>query len=383
MPVVTVSSDDFSRAVSLAKNVVAGRTTLPLYESVLISARDGTMRVAATSADHAVETEIPCQGDGAWLVSHASISAFVGAILKGKPVTISGDTKAALRCGAVSAVIGSLAPEDFPAFSDKPAFSVAPTWESASFPAILSRLAMCCDDRPNALFARAVHVKINGTKARAIGATGFIYARQDFSTDAPCEIDLAIDMTTAPVISALFDKGPLWIAQAGKTLWMKGNGTTYNAKTVDAEFPAPLLGLEYVPGDTITADMDSVTRALKSAQSVTDSKERPVFFNVSDAGSFIGGKDNHSALCVPFDSDGEGLVSGFYNADQLRRVLGASDSETIQFGWRNNLSNGAGNSHLSFKGEGFLALAMPLRSNPDEAAEMLAAWGSNAERATA
>lgn len=383
MPVVTVSSEDFSRAVSLAKNVVAGRTTLPLYESVLISAKDGTMRVAATSADHAVETAIPCQGDGAWLLSHARLSSFVGAIQKGKPVTITGDSIAALRCGSVSARIGSLAPEDFPAFSNRPEWSAHPTWETASFPAILSRLAMCCDDRPNAPQARAVHVKISGTTGRAVGATGFILARQNFSTDAPCDVELAIDMATAPVVSALFPKGPLWVAQVGKTLWVKGNGTTYHSKTVDAQLQEAVTKLEFMEGETITADMDGITRALKSAQSVAEGKERAVYLNVSEVGSFIGGRDDHSALCVPFDTDGEGKVSGFYSADQLRRVLGACAAETIQFGWRETLSNGTGHPHLVFKGAGFFALAMPLKSNAAEAAEMMAAWGSATERAAA
>lgn len=380
MSLVTVSSDDFSRAVQLAKNIVAGRTTIPLYESVLISARDGSMRVAATSADHAVETEIPCQGDGAWLLSHARLSAFVAAILKGKPVTISGESIASLRCGSVSARIGSLTTEDFPAFSEKPAFSASPTWETASFPAIISRLAMNCDDRPSFLAARAVHVKINGTKGRAYGATGFTLARQDFSTDTPCEISLAIDMTTAPVISALFEKGPLWIAQTGKTLWMKANGTTYHSKTVDVESPDHIGALEYMPGDTITADMDSVTRALKAVQNVSSSKERPVLFNVTDEGSFIAGKDGAAALCVPFDTDGNGAVSCLFNADQFRRVLGACSAETIQFGWRDTLSSGAATGALTFTGEGFFALAMPLKSNDMEVAEMMAAWRGTPER---
>lgn len=383
MPTVTVASEDFSRAIAAAKNVVAGRTTMPIFECVLISARDGVMRVAATSADHAVETDIPAQGDGSWVLSHARLAAFTGAIQRGKPVTITGDGLASLRCGSVAARISSLSPQDFPAFSEMPAFSANPTWQGASFPSILSRIAMCCEDRPGMLAARAIHIKINGTSGRAYGLNGFMLARQDFTTDAPADVALSIDMTSAPVIASLFEKGPVWVAQHGRTLWMKGGGTIYHAKTVDCEPPDQFGALEYVPGETISADMEGVTRALKAVQSMAAGKERAVVFNVSQEGSFIGANDGASALCVPFDADGAGHVSSKFNGDVLRRVLSAYGGETVQFGWRDKLSTGASTPSLTFTGAGFFGLIMPLKTNASEIEDVLSAWRVSPEREAA
>lgn len=378
MPSVTVSSDDFSRAVSAARHVVAGRTTIPVFESVFLDAGNGVMRVCATSADHGVEMQIPCDGEGQWVINHAKLSAFTSAAPRGKPVTVSGDILASFRCGSVSARIASLPASEFPEFSSKPIFSEKPTWETASFPALLSRLAPICNDNPAAIFARAIHVSIDGTKGRAFAVNGFAMARQDFNTSFPADVSLAIDMTSAPVIASLFDRGEVWIAQEGRTLWLKSRTVTYHAKTVDCERHA-LGDLEYTDGPQATADADTLLRAVKAVQSMASGKDNKIAFHSDVTGSFVGGSgDAGSVLCVPFDCEAPCEMSEMVNGELLRDVTTASGSENIIYGLRTETSDGRAlpRQTLFFGGNGFFGFLVPLVHNGAEIADAKASFNA-------
>lgn len=374
MPSVTIEANDLVRAVAAAKNVVAGRSTIPIYECVKLSAGVDGLLVSAVASDHGVETLVPCHGQGAWVLNFVCLAAFTGSLPKGGQVTISGDRIATLRCGTITARIQSLDFEDFPEFGSKPEFGAAPTWSNGFFSTLLTRLAACCLDRPEFLAARAIRVKVSATQGRGFAMNGYVLARQDFVTEAACELDLAIDMTTAPIVASLFEKGPLWLAQSGSVLWLTNGLTTYRAKTVEVSHPEVFSSLEFVEGPTLSADADSMLRAIRSLAPITSDKVRRVLVNVTPAGAFIGARDSQSVMCLPFDCEGDGEMQRFIDADFIRAMLTAAASDTVQFGMRDKFSNGQGTETLNFKGNGFFGLIVPLRVNAEEVESVASAW---------
>jgi DNA polymerase III sliding clamp (beta) subunit (PCNA family) len=365
MPSVTVSADHLQRAMNAAKSIVIGRTDNQLLQCVAIKASGNVLRLEATDLTHGIIASIPCEGQGEWALSFDRLRGFVDAVKKGAVITISGDHTATLRGGPVTARILSLRHSDFPEMPKSAALSDGPQWSAPVFAGLFARVASACEERAGMSYSRAVHVKASGCNGVMTGVSGFVLARQDFVTEAPCEIDLMIDKDCASIFSSLFGAGPVWLGQDGGLLWVRNDALSYYTKTLDMRHPRSFNDLEATKQNVTTVDAASLMSAIKSAQAITGGKERKIIVNISDIGNFVAGIDGTETLCVPFDCEGDGTMCEMMNADHLRAFIASNGSDTIQMTFCEGTEK-IPQRHLQSWRDGYLAFVMPMLSNASE-----------------
>lgn len=370
MPTVTVSAADFSRAITAVKSVILGRVAVAILGCVVITCSDGKMRVAATDMNSGVASTVPCDGEAYWALPYDRVAAFVSALPKGKNVTLSGEQLVTLRCGSVSARIPSMSAADFPDLhAARPAPSQRPTFSDGGFVAMMSRLIVCCEERPGMPFTNGVGLNISGTRGRMMATNGYVMARQDFECDAPCEISTIIPASAVTRMASLFEGVSVTVAQTGGLIWVISQNAEFVTKAVDAVMPS-FDDATADPSASFAVDADSLSRALAATSRVADGTMPAIIMRVSPRGSFLAAASGEGGLmCVPFDCEPRSEFVITLAADKLKAFITAHGGETIDV----VMCRGVGRidkPHLQCIGANYFGVALPMA---DKAADVQAA----------
>src|SRR3954453_17745389 len=124
---ITASKDDLVQALGVASRAVSTRTSVQILSGILLEARDGELRVAATDMELSLRATLPAQldGDGA-IVLPGKTLADIARLLPSDEVVIEhrpAESVVHVTAGSASYTLHTYNPEDFPRLPELEAVS--------------------------------------------------------------------------------------------------------------------------------------------------------------------------------------------------------------------------------------------------------------------
>jgi len=115
---ITCSKDDLVHGLGVVARAVSTRTTVQILSGILLEARAGELRLAATDMELSLRASLPAQveGDGA-IVLPGKTLADIARLLPADEVLIEhrpAESVVHLTCGSASYTLNTYSPEDFP-----------------------------------------------------------------------------------------------------------------------------------------------------------------------------------------------------------------------------------------------------------------------------
>ncbi len=115
---ITCSKDELVQGLSVVARAVSTRTTVQILSGILLEAREGELRLAATDMELSLRASLPAQieGDGA-IVLPGKTLADIARLLPADVVSIEHrptESVVHLTCGSASYMLHTYNPEDFP-----------------------------------------------------------------------------------------------------------------------------------------------------------------------------------------------------------------------------------------------------------------------------
>lgn len=248
---------EFRAAVEAAARIGSQRSTIPVLECILITARDGKLIIEANDAVQAVRSIIPveieCEGSTA--VPAREIKSFCSSARgEGFEVAFHGG-RFSIRCGGAFVSLMDLPAETYPAWN----FDVAEKRaDGATLSAALTFCAAACDKSD--LFPEKGSVCIHPK-----GVAGFDGNRMHVATmDTGHDVAMIRSTQIPDLARNLSDENATF--GVGPSSWQcTANGVTVAARTVAGEWPIHLIDLMTAGDLAAVVDHADILSAIKTS----------------------------------------------------------------------------------------------------------------------
>lgn len=283
---LTIERDALQAAVSKARGVIIGATTVPILGNVLLEARDGRLWVRGAEPDMQVLASAPAEveASGATTVPAARLSDLVRGLPAGGQVKLdlpADGVRLSLQCGRTRAQLPTLPAADYPEFarSDMDARASLP---AKALQRILDRVAFAMSSEQTRYWlcgARLEVAIVDGTRRlRAIATDGSRLAYAD--TECPDDWDAAFTLPSKAVneLRALLGDrtGEVSIATNGSLFFAELDGVELATKLLDNRFPDYRRVIPDAGDAPLTADVTELQAALKRCAVVAADRSRAV-----------------------------------------------------------------------------------------------------------
>ena len=114
---IRIEKQNLEQAISVAQKAVAGKSSIPALEGLLLTARNGELVLSGYDLELGIECTVPCaaEEEGAVVLSARTFSDIVRKLPDGE-VEIAADDKllTIIRCGMSEFTLIGIAAEEFP-----------------------------------------------------------------------------------------------------------------------------------------------------------------------------------------------------------------------------------------------------------------------------
>jgi DNA polymerase III subunit beta len=360
---ITCAKDELAQALGIVSRALSTRTSVQILSGVLLEARGGELRLAATDMELSLRATLAAQieGDGA-IVLPGKTFVDIARLLPGDEVTIEhkpAESVVHVTAGSASYQLNTYNPEDFPRL---PELDAVPTFgvERESLLETISRVAKAASRDESRPVLTGILVQFGGGKLVMAATDSYRLAVKEttFSGTVP-DLEAIVPGRALQELARIAGSGDeVEIGVQENQVVFSTDGVWLTTRRIDGQFPNYRQLLPEAFEHELTLPrvelLDVIRRASVMIQRATPLQlrfaegELTVIARTHEVG------ESHESLPVGYT--GEPLEIGF-NADFLRDGLELLDSDDV----RVKLISPLRPAVIQGEGDDFTYLVMPIR----------------------
>ncbi len=360
---ITCSKDELAQALGVVSRALSTRTSVQILSGVLLEARGGELRLAATDMELSLRATIAAQieGDGA-IVLPGKTFVDIARLLPGDEVTIEhkpAESVVHVTAGSASYQLNTYNPEDFPRL---PELDVVSTFgvERESLLETISRVAKAASRDESRPVLTGVLVQFGGGKLVMAATDSYRLAVKEtsFSGTVP-DLEAIVPGRALQELARIANSGDeVEIGVQENQVVFSTDDVWLTTRRIDGQFPNYRQLLPEAFEHELTLPRVELLDVIRRA-SVMIQRATPLQLRFADGELTVIARTHEvgeSKESLPVGYTGEPLEIGF-NADFLRDGLELLDSDDV----RVKLISPLRPAVIQGEGDDFTYLVMPIR----------------------
>jgi DNA polymerase-3 subunit beta len=360
---ITCSKDELAQALGVVSRALSSRTSVQILSGILLEARSGELRLAATDMEVSLRATIGAQveGDGS-LVLPGKTLVDIARLLPGDEVTIEhrpSESVVHVTAGSAAYTLNTYNPEDFPRLPEVDAISTFAV-DRESLLETIQRVARAASRDESRPVLTGILVHFGGGKLTMAATDSYRLAVKEtsFSGTVP-DLEAIVPSRSLQELARIAGSGDeIEIGVQENQVLFSTDGVWLTTRRIDGQFPnyRQLLpeSFEY----ELTLPRGELLEVIRRA-SVMIQRSTPLQLRFADGELTVIARTHEvgeSKESLPAAFTGEPLEIGF-NADFLRDGLELLDSDDV----RVKLISPLRPAVIQGEGDDFTYLVMPIR----------------------
>jgi DNA polymerase III subunit beta len=360
---ITCAKDELAQALGVVSRALSTRTSVQILSGVLLEARGGELRLAATDMELSLRASVPAQieGDGA-IVLPGKTFVDIARLLPGDEVTIEhrpAESVVHVTAGSASYTLNTYNPEDFPRLPELDAVATFGV-ERESLLETIQRVARAASRDESRPVLTGILVQFGGGKLVMAATDSYRLAVKEtsFAGTVP-DLEAIVPGRALQELARIAGSGDeVEIGVQENQVIFSSDGVWLTTRRIDGQFPnyRQLLPESFEHELTLPRVelLDVIRRAAVMIQRAT-----PLQLRFAEGELTVVARTHEvgeSRESLPVGYTGEPLEIGF-NADFLRDGLELLDSDDV----RVKLISPLRPAVIQGEGDDFTYLVMPIR----------------------
>jgi DNA polymerase-3 subunit beta len=332
----SASREVLLKPLQAVMGVVERRQTMPILANVLLVARGG--RLAVTATDLEVElvasADLDIDIDGEITVSGRKLLDIVKALPDEAKVafSVSGD-KASVRAGRSKFSLATLPAAEFPTVEDIKSSQVIEV-DRGTLATLIDKTHFSMAQQDVRYYLNGMLLETGQGYLRAVATDGHRLAlcQADISGGSGDEQQVIVPRKGVLELQRLVNgEGPLNIELGPNHVRIEVDGIRFTSKLIDGRFPPYERVIPADASNLLTADKDTIRRALQRTAILSNEKYRGIRLIVRDSGMVLQAHNPEQEEAeeeVEVDYSGEDIEIGF-NVNYLLDAISAVEGDEI------------------------------------------------------
>jgi DNA polymerase III subunit beta len=360
---ITCAKDELAQALGVVSRALSTRTSVQILSGVLLEARGGELRLAATDMELSLRATIAAQieGDGA-IVLPGKTFVDIARLLPGDEVTIEhrpAESVVHVTAGTASYQLNTYNPEDFPRL---PEFDAVPTFavERESLLETIQRVARAASRDESRPVLTGILVQFGGGKLIMAATDSYRLAVKETSfSGAVPDLEAIVPGRALQELARIANSGDeVEIGVQENQVVFSTDGVWLTTRRIDGQFPNYRQLLPESFEHELTIPRVELLEVIRRA-AVMIQRATPLQLRFAEGELTVVARTHEvgeSRESLPVGYTGETLEIGF-NADFLRDGLELLDSDDV----RVKLISPLRPAVIQGEGDDFTYLVMPIR----------------------
>src|SRR5487761_79857 len=360
---ITCTKDELAQALSVVARALSTRTSVQILSGVLVEARGGELRLAATDMELSLRASVAAQieGDGA-IVLPGKTFVDIARLLPGDEVTIEhkpAESVVHVTAGTASYTLNTYNPEDFPRLPELEAVSTFSV-ERESLLETIGRVARAASRDESRPVLTGVLVQFGGDKLVMAATDSYRLAVKEtsFSSAVP-DLEAIVPGRALQELARIATSGDeVEIGVQENQVLFSTDGVWLTTRRIDGQFPNYRQLLPEAFEHELTLPRVELLDVIRRA-SVMIQRSTPLQLRFAEGELTVIARTHEvgeSTESLPVAYTGDVLEIGF-NADFLRDGLELLDSDDV----RVKLISPLRPAVIQGEGDDFTYLVMPIR----------------------
>jgi DNA polymerase-3 subunit beta len=360
---ITCAKDELAQALGVVSRALSTRTSVQILSGILLEARAGELRLAATDMELSLRATLPAQveGDGS-IVLPGKTLVDIARLLPGDEVTIEhrpSESVVHVTAGSASYTLNTYNPEDFPRLPELDAISTFAV-ERESLLETIGRVARAASRDESRPVLTGILVQFGGGKLTMAATDSYRLAVKEtsFSGTVP-DLEAIVPGRSLQELARIANSGDeVEIGVQENQVLFSTDGVWLTTRRIDGQFPNYRQLLPESFEHELTVPRAELLDVIRRA-SVMIQRSTPLQLRFADGELTVVARTHEvgeSKESMPVAFTGETLEIGF-NADFLRDGLELLDSEDV----RVKLISPLRPAVIQGEGDDFTYLVMPIR----------------------
>jgi DNA polymerase III subunit beta len=333
---ITCAKDELAQALGVVSRALSTRTSVQILSGILLEARAGELRLAATDMELSLRATLPAEveGDGS-IVLPGKTLVDIARLLPGDEVTIEhrpSESVVHVTAGSASYTLNTYNPEDFPRLPELDAVSTFAV-ERESLLETIGRVARAASRDESRPVLTGILVQFGGGKLTMAATDSYRLAVKETSfSGAVPDLEAIVPGRSLQELARIANSGDeVEIGVQENQVLFSTDGVWLTTRRIDGQFPnyRQLLPESFEHELTVPRAelLDVIRRAAVMIQRST-----PLQLRFADGELTVVARTHEvgeSRESMPVAFAGEALEIGF-NADFLRDGLELLDSEDVR-----------------------------------------------------
>ena len=360
---ITCTKDELAQALSVVARALSTRTSVQILSGILLEARAGELRLAATDMELSLRASVPAQveGDGA-IVLPGKTLVDISRLLPGDEVTIehrSAESVVHVTAGTASYTLNTYNPEDFPRLPELEAVSTFSV-ERESLLETIGRVARAASRDESRPVLTGVLVQFGGGKLVMAATDSYRLAVKETSfNSAVPDLEAIVPGRALQELARIATSGDeVEIGVQENQVLFSTDGVWLTTRRIDGQFPNYRQLLPEAFEHELTLPRVELLDVIRRA-SVMIQRSTPLQLRFAEGELTVIARTHEvgeSTESLPVAYTGDVLEIGF-NADFLRDGLELLDSDDV----RVKLISPLRPAVIQGEGDDFTYLVMPIR----------------------
>ncbi|HEY5099005.1 MAG TPA: DNA polymerase III subunit beta [Gaiellaceae bacterium] len=360
---ITCTKDELAQALGVVARALSTRTSVQILSGVLLEARAGELRLAATDMELSLRASVPAQieGDGA-IVLPGKTLVDISRLLPGDEVTIEhrpAESVVHVTAGTASYTLNTYNPEDFPRLPELDAVSTFSV-ERESLLETIGRVARAASRDESRPVLTGILVQFGGGKLIMAATDSYRLAVKEtsFSGTVP-DLEAIVPGRALQELARIATSGDeVEIGVQENQVLFSTDGVWLTTRRIDGQFPNYRQLLPEAFEHELTLPRVELLDVIRRA-SVMIQRSTPLQLRFAEGELTVIARTHEvgeSTESLPVAYTGDVLEIGF-NADFLRDGLELLDSDDV----RVKLISPLRPAVIQGEGDDFTYLVMPIR----------------------
>ncbi len=360
---ITCTKDELAQALGVVARALSTRTSVQILSGILLEARAGELRLAATDMELSLRASIPAQieGDGA-IVLPGKTLVDISRLLPGDEVTIEhrpAESVVHVTAGTASYTLNTYNPEDFPRLPELDAVSTFSV-ERESLMETIGRVARAASRDESRPVLTGILVQFGGGKLIMAATDSYRLAVKETSfSGAVPDLEAIVPGRALQELARIATSGDeVEIGVQENQVLFSTDGVWLTTRRIDGQFPNYRQLLPEAFEHELTLPRVELLDVIRRA-SVMIQRSTPLQLRFAEGELTVIARTHEvgeSQESMPVAYTGEVLEIGF-NADFLRDGLELLDSDDV----RVKLISPLRPAVIQGEGDDFTYLVMPIR----------------------
>ena len=360
---ITCTKDELAQALGVVARALSTRTSVQILSGILLEARGGELRLAATDMELSLRASVPAQieGDGA-IVLPGKTLVDISRLLPGDEVTIEhrpAESVVHVTAGTASYTLNTYNPEDFPRLPELDAVSTFSV-ERESLLETIGRVARAASRDESRPVLTGILVQFGGGKLVMAATDSYRLAVKETSfSGAVPDLEAIVPGRALQELARIATSGDeVEIGVQENQVLFSTDGVWLTTRRIDGQFPNYRQLLPEAFEHELTLPRVELLDVIRRA-SVMIQRSTPLQLRFAEGELTVIARTHEvgeSQESMPVAYTGELLEIGF-NADFLRDGLELLDSDDV----RVKLISPLRPAVIQGEGDDFTYLVMPIR----------------------